>query len=66
MRDGNILRRNLRSALMTLDDLREQLREQGVDDVADVRKCFLESDGRLSVIREDRRQEDVRPKERKR
>ena len=66
VRDGNILRRNLRSALMTLDDLREQLREQGVDEVADVRKCYLESDGRLSVIRADQSPESVRRKERAR
>ena len=51
VRDGRIQRRNLRSELITEDDLREQLREQGVDDVRDVAKCFLEGDGRLSVIR---------------
>jgi uncharacterized membrane protein YcaP (DUF421 family) len=53
VRDGQIQHRNLRSVMMTRDDLLEQLREQGVDDVASVRKCCLESDGRLSVIRQD-------------
>jgi uncharacterized membrane protein YcaP (DUF421 family) len=53
VRDGQILFRNLRSELITKDDLLQQLREQGVDDVGRVKKCFLESDGRMSVIRAD-------------
>src|SRR5262245_25916636 len=32
---------------------REQLREQGVEDIRNVKKCFLEGDGRMSVIRKD-------------
>ena len=50
---GHIQWRTLRSQLMTRDDLLQQLREQGVDDVRTVKRCCLESDGRLSVIRED-------------
>jgi len=53
IRDGQILHRNLRSQLITKDDLLEQLREQGVDDLRGVKKCFLEGDGRMSVIRRD-------------
>ena len=50
---GRIQWRTLRSQFMTRDDLLQQLREQGVDDVSTVKRCCLESDGRLSVIRED-------------
>ena len=53
IRNGQIQFRNLRSQLITKDDLLEQLREQGVESVERVKKCFLESDGRMSVIRED-------------
>jgi uncharacterized membrane protein YcaP (DUF421 family) len=53
IRNGQIQFRNLRSQLITKDDLLEQLREQGVEGVERVKKCFLESDGRMSVIRED-------------
>ena len=53
IRNGQIQFRNLRSQLITKDDLLEQLREQGVESVTRVKKCFLESDGRMSVIRED-------------
>ena len=52
IRNGQIQFRNLRSQLITKDDLLEQLREQGVEGVERVKACFLESDGRMSVIRE--------------
>lgn len=51
VRSGKIQHRNLRAELITVNDLLEQLREQGVDDIRQVRKCYLESDGRMSVIR---------------
>jgi uncharacterized membrane protein YcaP (DUF421 family) len=51
VRDGQVLRRNLRQEMLTLDDLMEQLREQGVERLSEVRSCCLEGDGHLSVIR---------------
>lgn len=51
IRDGRIIGRHLRAEMITRDDLMEQLREQGVESVSEVKRCFLESDGRLSVIR---------------
>lgn len=53
IRDGRIQFRSLRTELITKSDLMEQLREQGVEDVTQVKKCFLESDGKMSVIRRD-------------
>ena len=53
VRNGQIQPRNLRSQLITKADLLEQLREQGVDSLERVKKCSLESDGRLSVIQEE-------------
>lgn len=53
IRNGQILYRNLRSQLITREDLREQLREQGVESIERVKKCYLESDGRMSVIQEE-------------
>ena len=50
---GKLRHRHLRAQLITREDLLEQLREQGVDDVTHVKACWLESDGRLSVIRAD-------------
>lgn len=51
IRDGRLEFNNLRRQLITPQELRTQLREQGVTRVSEVRRCFLEPDGRLSVIR---------------
>jgi uncharacterized membrane protein YcaP (DUF421 family) len=50
VRNGRVLRANLRQELLSLDDLYAKLREQGVDDVAAVKTAFMESDGNISVI----------------
>jgi uncharacterized membrane protein YcaP (DUF421 family) len=54
VRNGRILRANLRHEMMTLDDLQSRLRLQGVERVADVKVARLEEDGQVSVIRFDR------------
>lgn len=51
--NGRVQRKNLRSELLTMEDLMEQLREQGVEKISQVKQCCLESDGHLSVIRVD-------------
>ena len=53
VRDGEILGRNLRREFMTEEELRAQLRLQGVEDEADVAHAYIEHDGRMSVIRKD-------------
>jgi uncharacterized membrane protein YcaP (DUF421 family) len=58
---GRIQRRHLRAEMMTIDDLMEQLREQGIEDVGQVKRCYLEADGRLSVIKTEG--QPTRPKE---
>ncbi|HEU4675204.1 MAG TPA: YetF domain-containing protein [Motilibacteraceae bacterium] len=51
--DGRLLRRNLRRELVTDDELASQLREQGVQDVREVRAAHMEPDGRISVVTRD-------------
>jgi uncharacterized membrane protein YcaP (DUF421 family) len=53
VRDGRVMRRNLRRALITDDELMSQLRLQGVDDVAQVKTANMERDGRISVVERD-------------
>ena len=48
---GKLLRRNMRSELITEAELRGQHREQGVEDVSKVKAAYIESDGRISVIK---------------
>jgi uncharacterized membrane protein YcaP (DUF421 family) len=50
VRDGVPLRQNLRRNLLTLDDLRAQLRENGIEAIARVKRATLEPDGAISVI----------------
>jgi uncharacterized membrane protein YcaP (DUF421 family) len=49
--NGRILHRNLRHEYVTEDELKSKLREQGVDDVRQVAKAVMESDGQVSVIK---------------
>lgn len=51
VRDGRILHRHLRMEMMTEEELRSKLRSQGIDELADVAKAYIESDGEVSVIR---------------
>jgi uncharacterized membrane protein YcaP (DUF421 family) len=53
IRDGAILVRNLRREFMTEDELRAQLRLQGVENERLVAHAYIEHDGRVSVIRKD-------------
>lgn len=50
---GRIVGRNLRREYLTRDDLESQLREAGVTDLRQVRKAYLEGDGKFSVLRFD-------------
>jgi uncharacterized membrane protein YcaP (DUF421 family) len=50
---GRPVRRHLRRELMTDEELRTQLREHGVQRIADVKLALMESDGRISVIPKD-------------
>ena len=53
VKDTRIQRHNLRAEMLTVDDLKEQLREQGVEKLAQVKRAYLEADGRLSVLKYD-------------
>jgi uncharacterized membrane protein YcaP (DUF421 family) len=64
VQDGRVLRRNLRKEMLTPDDLMEQLREQGVERLSEVRHCRLEGDGHLSVVRWKSGDDDQRQRKR--
>lgn len=50
--NGKMIRKHLDQELIKEDDLLAQLREQGISDISSVRKCYLESNGRFSVLTE--------------
>jgi len=51
VRDGHVNTHALKKAHMSIDDLHEDLRQQGVDKVAEVKEAQLERSGELSVIK---------------
>jgi uncharacterized membrane protein YcaP (DUF421 family) len=53
VRDGRMNRRAMRSELLSETELRALLREQGIEDLAEVKQAAVEGDGELSVIRRD-------------
>jgi uncharacterized membrane protein YcaP (DUF421 family) len=55
IKHGKLLRRNMRRELITEEELMSQLREQGLDDVSKVKEAFMESDGHISVVRQEQR-----------
>jgi uncharacterized membrane protein YcaP (DUF421 family) len=48
---GQVHHQNLQREMVTEDELHSQLRQNGVDDIEDVKHARLEPDGHVSVIR---------------
>lgn len=57
VRDGRLLAGNLAKELMTRSELEAKLRQHGVEDLRDVRMANLESDGKVSVVAAEPKQE---------
>jgi uncharacterized membrane protein YcaP (DUF421 family) len=51
--NGRMVRKNMDREMITEDELMGQLREQGIEDITQVKKCCLESNGEFSIIRND-------------
>lgn len=62
VRDGKVNRRNLRREYITIDELRSKLREEGIDDVADVKTMCMEGDGQISVVKKEKDDDVRKPK----
>jgi uncharacterized membrane protein YcaP (DUF421 family) len=53
VKNGQLLRQNMRKEMITTEELMSLLREQGVESLGEVRRCYLEGDGHVSVIKRD-------------
>jgi uncharacterized membrane protein YcaP (DUF421 family) len=51
VRDGRMLRRNMRREYISVEELHSKLREQGIEDIGEVKAMYLEGDGEISVIK---------------
>jgi uncharacterized membrane protein YcaP (DUF421 family) len=48
--DGRIIRQNMRKEQISEEEFLGQLREQGVDDISEVKAAYMEGDGQITVI----------------
>ena len=53
VRDGKMLRRNMRREFITDEELKAKVRQEGIEDIATVKLMFLEADGEMSLIRKE-------------
>jgi len=52
--NGKLLRGNLQKEMISYEEIMSQLRQQGIEDVSEVKKCYLESNGRFSVLQKEK------------
>jgi len=53
VKQGQLMKRNMRKELVTEEELMSELRKQGVDELSKVKEAYMEHDGRISVIQVD-------------
>ena len=53
IRDGKLLRRNMRREFLTEEELISHLREQGIDDVRNVKMAHIEGEGKITAVRKE-------------
>lgn len=51
--NGKMLRKNMRAELVTVEELMAQLRENGIESCAQVKRACMEADGMISIIKID-------------
>jgi uncharacterized membrane protein YcaP (DUF421 family) len=50
VRDGQLLRRNMRREFLTEEELMSHLRMEGFEEVSQVKKAYIEGEGEIAVI----------------
>ena len=50
IKDGKVIKKNLEKEFITDDELTSQLRQQGIAELSKIDECYLESNGRFSVL----------------
>ncbi len=53
IKNGRVVQENLDKEMITKEELVSQLRQQGIEQISDVKRCCLESNGKFSVIKFD-------------
>lgn len=50
IKNGRLQRQNMKKQMIQEEELMGQLREKGIRSVGEVKQCYLEADGRISVL----------------
>ena len=53
IKDGRVIRENLKKKFISEEELMSQLRQQGISDPKKVKEAFIEGDGHISVIKQE-------------
>jgi len=59
VKDGQVLQQNLEQGLINKRELMSQLRQQGVHSLNEVKKAYIEGDGRISISTKDSENSDT-------
>lgn len=51
--NGKLLRQNLKKEMITTEELMSQMRQNGIEDISEVKSAYLESDGHFSFIKHE-------------
>jgi uncharacterized membrane protein YcaP (DUF421 family) len=62
IKDGRMLRKNMDQNYITYNEMMSQIREAGLEKVADVKRACMEGDGSISVIPKDKDKEVTKKK----
>ncbi len=54
VKDGQMIRLNMRKELITENELMSMLRQQGIEKLDEVKKAYMEGDGRISIVKKDK------------
>lgn len=60
--NGKLLRRNMKKEMLTDDEVLSQMRQNGIEDVSEIKIAYLESDGHFSFIKKDSEEEENQQK----
>ncbi len=63
VKDGVMLRRNMRKEMITTEELESQMRQNGIEDISDIKTAYLESDGHFSFIKKESKEEESNSKQ---
>jgi uncharacterized membrane protein YcaP (DUF421 family) len=50
VKNGKLIRRNMRREFLTEEELMEHLRREGIEDLMDIKSAYVEGDGQISFI----------------